>query len=144
MSDKTDRRKFNTPPMNPNERKPDSEKSRPYQFRLNPEDNEEREIRDFIQEEMYGGKSLRAIFKDMYRAYRGKQQPISVDVQDFGELVDTVRWISEQIANGGIVQAESGGKRQKKVSAPSNIDAVLRRFNDKGASAKTMEIDEDE
>jgi hypothetical protein len=141
----TDRRRYNVAPNSRSPKKDDDERSRPYQFRLNPSDQKERNLRDFIRDEQSGGKTVREIVLDLYDVYVGKPKPAEIEQEDYHEMLNAVRWIVEQIDTGALAQSQksSGGKKSKKMELPNNIDTLFNRLKSKGANAQSLQIDED-
>lgn len=145
MSEKIDRRQFNVPPNARTPMKPEDERSRPYQFRLNPDDATERALRDYIREEQYKGRTLRQIVLDLYEEHVGRQTT-EIDQQDYHEMLNAIRWIAEQIELGNSPRTgkASGGKRTKLPELPDNVNSLFNRLKTKGASAQALQIDEDD
>jgi hypothetical protein len=142
-----DKRRFNVAPNSRTPKKDDGERSRPYQFRLNPSDSpEERALRDFIRDEQSDGKTIRQIVLELHKEYTAKPKPAEIEQGDYHEMLEAVRWIVGQIETGALAQStkSSGGKRAKLPEIPDNVTTLFSRLKTKGASAQSLQIDEDE
>jgi hypothetical protein len=141
-----DRRQYNVPPNARTPAKADEDRSRPYQFRLNPTDSEdERNLRDFILQKQSEGVTLRELVLDMYKSYIGKQQPAEIEREDYHQMHDAILWIVEQIETGALSQSKPiSGKKPAKVVVPDSLNGLFARLTSKGASAHTLQIDDDE
>lgn len=131
----------------PNPKKAPEDKSRPYQFRLDPgsDDPIERELISFLKAHMAQGWTLRAIVKELYRLYTGAQKPLQVDHADFQQMAEALAWIRQQIEDGFVVQVPQGQqpKRGQPFVAPKHVQPAFKRFEEHGRTAAQLDIDED-
>lgn len=126
---------------NPNPPKEDKDKSRPYNFRLNPSDpkavaRRENDAIAVIDSYLAEGKELREIMTIVLVDHfdRGvKFQTIPQKNDELAELKEIVKWIAGQIENGVLVQQtveqSTPKKKGKKTDGlPANVANVIGRY----------------
>ena len=135
MVKENDGRRNNKPPKNPNPRKNKESKSHVYQFRLNPENENEALMIDVIERQKANGDTIRIFVGNLIQRYHNAGEPqLEIKRGEFAELRRVVEWIADQIESGGITQSKSKPKKQAKVQMPSAIADTLSRYMNMGIS----------
>lgn len=129
----------------PREKKPESEKSKLFQFRLHPDNVEEAWAMERIKHYNDNGLGLRGLFIEAIASYEGRKMPVrTVDVNgsDVLEIKDLLQYIAEKLANGEWVQGDMKKQKSTKtrnIELPDAVRNTLDRFIGGG-----MTDDEDE
>lgn len=112
-------------------------KSSLFQFRLHPDNPDERWAMDMIDFYARQGKGLRQVFVECMGASHDhaiEDAPIIAHKHDVADIRDMVKWLYEQAVAGNLGGGRGKKSKEKAFEAPAHLQDMLNHYLDGGIS----------